>query len=346
MIRSPLAIVLVLLASQAPALPQQSQRATALPERLDRYLTATIKPTSIQRSQLLAGAPLAKLLDADPSKEVAVFGAIWVNAPRERYVEAMKDIEHFESGGSFIVTKRIDSPPRIENFAALRLTDEDFSDLKRCRVGDCELKLSEAGIVALRSRVNFKKPTAKADAEAIFRELMLGYSTRYLEKGSAGLAEYRDKQRTQVAEDEFRSMTDRMPELTEYFPGLRQYILDYPRASLPRSTDFLYWQEAKFGLKTTLRLSHLIIQETDAATVVASKMLYASHYFWTALEIRVLVPDPARGPGFWLVAVNRSRTDGLSGFAGPIIRNRVRSEARKGTLAILTGTKNRLERRG
>jgi len=36
-------------------------------------------------------------------------------------------------------------------------------------------------------------------------------------------------------------------------------------------------------------------------TVVASKMLYASHYFWTALELRVLLADPARGAGFWFV---------------------------------------------
>jgi hypothetical protein len=71
--------------------------------------------------------------------------------------------------------------------------------------------------------------------------------------------------------------------------------------------------------------------------------LYASHYFWTALELRVLLPDPLRGPGFWLVTVNRSRSDGLSGFTGRLIRGRVRSEVEDGTRAALMVTKERLE---
>ena len=72
-------------------------------------------------------------------------------------------------------------------------------------------------------------------------------------------------------------------------------------------------------------------------------MLYASHYFWTAIELRVLVPDPARGPGFWFASVNRSRSDGLSGFTGTLIRGKVRGEAEKGMLAVLKSTKKGLE---
>jgi hypothetical protein len=78
---------------------------------------------------------------------------------------------------------------------------------------------------------------------------------------------------------------------------------------------------------------------------VANKQLYASHYFWTALELRVLLPDPPRGPGFWLVTVSRSRSDGLSGFVGRVIRGRVRSEARRGIETALAATKRTLERR-
>jgi hypothetical protein len=57
----------------------------------------------------------------------------------------------------------------------------------------------------------------------------------------------------------------------------------------------------------------------------------------------LLLPDPARGPGFWLVTVNRSRSDGLSGFRGRVIRGRVRSEVEDGTRAALTAAKTRLE---
>ena len=125
-------------------------------------------------------------------------------------------------------------------------------------------------------------------------------------------------------------MVDRMHELTSYMPNLRRYLLGYPKESLPDAMSFLYWQEAKFGLKPTIRINHVAIQEGSDVTVVASKMLYASHYFWTGLELRVLFPDPSRGPGFWFVTVNRSRSAGLSGFTGFFVRRRVRSEVQRG----------------
>ena len=72
-------------------------------------------------------------------------------------------------------------------------------------------------------------------------------------------------------------------------------------------------------------------------------MLSATHYFWTALEMRALVRDPQRGTGFWFITDSRSRSDGLSGFVGRMIRGKVRGEAEKGTVAQLHVIKSRLE---
>ena len=83
--------------------------------------------------------------------------------------------------------------------------------------------------------------------------------------------------------------------------------------------------------------------EEPGGAIVASKMLYASHYFWTALELRVLVRDPSRGQGFWFVTESRSRSDGLSGFTGHVIRGKVRGEAEKGTEAVLQVTRQKLQ---
>ena len=105
----------------------------------------------------------------------------------------------------------------------------------------------------------------------------------------------------------------------------------------------MYWQETEFGLKPTIRISHLTIRKEPEDTTVTSKMLYASHYFWAGFELRVLLPDPARGRGFWFVTVNRSRSDGLSGFTGMFVRGRVRSGVQKGVLAVPRTTKQRLE---
>jgi len=316
---------------------------TSLPHRFESYLATVVAPTAAERQQLLNGAPITKLLAADPSKEVAVFGAIWIGAPIHRYVEAVQDIERFERGSGFPMTKRISTPPRIEDFADLHVPEKDIADLRTCQVGDCDVKMSEGGLQRFRTEVDWRAGNAQASADALMRRLALEYVTGYLEGGNERLAVYRDSLRPTFVAQEFRAMVDSMPELTSYMPDVRRYLLDYPKATIPNSTSFLYWQETKFGLKPTIRISHLTIQEGPDATVVASKMLYASHYFWTGLELRVLLPDPSRGPGFWFVTVNRSRSDGLSGFTGTLIRRHVRSEVQQGSLSALTATKKRLE---
>jgi hypothetical protein len=324
----------------------QSASPVRLPARLESYLTNVVHATPSERRLLLDGSPITEFLNVDPSREVSVFGAIWINASPHRYVDAVKDIENFERGETFMITKRISAPPKVDDFADWQLPKEDFTDLRTCRVGNCELKLSRQTIEKIRAEVDWTKPTAKAAVEDVLRQLAYGYVTGYLENGNRGLAVYLDSSKPTVVATEFESMIDRMPTLTEYQPELRRYLLDFPKTTFPDSTNFLYWQVTQFGLKPTMRISHLVIRERAEETVVASKMLYASHYFWTALELRVLVSDPSRGAGFWFVTINSSRSDGLSGFFGRLIRSHIRQEVQKGVLAYLTKTKKKLEQQG
>jgi hypothetical protein len=320
-----------------------AQKAAAFPPQLDAYITKYAKLTPALRTELLKGQPVTAVLDSDQQHEVTIFGAAWIAAPLDRYLEAAHDIEQFERGDNFRITKRISSPPRPEDFAEMDLPPEDVADLKSCRVGSCDLKISEASLARLRKEVDFSKPTAQQDAERLIRALALEYVTGYLEGGNAKLATYRDAERPTFVASEFKDMIERMPALTEYLRDIKRYLLDFPQAKLPDSRSFLYWQEAQFGLKPTIRVNHVVSLKRPTHAVVASKMLYATHYFWTALELRVLVPHPARGDGFWFVSVSRSRSDGLTGFTGSMIRSRVRGEAEKGMLAALNRTKTKLE---
>ncbi|HEY3381694.1 MAG TPA: hypothetical protein VGK32_07995 [Vicinamibacterales bacterium] len=314
-----------------------------LPARLHDYLTGTAKLTPDERAQLVAGEPVTKMLDADENKEVAVFGAVWVDAPMRRYVALIKDIENFERGGGFRQTRRISAPPKAEDFAAMRMSDEDVADLRTCRVGDCNVKLDEKGLARFQTGIDWNAPNHKAGVESLMRQLALEYVTGYAEGGDERLAVYRDKYRPTFVAQEFREMVDKTPELTAYMPDVRRYLLEYPKTAGGASSSFFYWQETQFGLKPTVRISHLMVREGHDETVVASKMLYANHYFWTGLELRALMPDPSRGPGFWLMTIYRGRADGLGGFTGRFVRGRVRSEVQNAALMGLKMTRQMLE---
>ena len=326
---------LLLLAGRPPA--------ADFPRDLDSYFTKYVKLDAAMRAQLLAGAPVTRLLDSDASKEVVVFGAVWIDAPVERYLAAVRDIERFESGGNFRITKKISSPPAPADFAALRLSDEDAKDLRTCKVADCQVKLAQSNIERIQREVDWSRPDAHQQLDRIARETALSFVNAYLQGGNQQLAVYRDASRPTFVAQEFAEMIDRLPSIGEFLPEVRKYLLEFPRATLAGGESFLYWQEAIFGLKPTIRINHVVMAEEPGGAMVASKMIYASHYFWTALELRVLLRDPSRGNGFWFVTESRSRSDGLSGFTGRVIRGKVRGEAEKGTQSVLQVTRDRLQ---
>src|SRR4029079_4221693 len=108
----------------------------------DAYFTSVLKLTAAERKLLTGGAPLVKNLEADPSKEVAVFGAVWIGVPAAKYVAALQDIANFEKGAGFRATRKVGEPARIQDFAELLVPDDDVEDLESCKVGDCKLKVS------------------------------------------------------------------------------------------------------------------------------------------------------------------------------------------------------------
>ena len=105
-LRLGLSIATLLWTMQALSHSFQSASPVRFPARLESYLTSVVHPTSSERKLLLDGSPITKFLNTDPSREVSVFGAIWNNASPHQYVEAVKDIENFERGETFMITKR------------------------------------------------------------------------------------------------------------------------------------------------------------------------------------------------------------------------------------------------
>jgi hypothetical protein len=335
------AIVLIGLITSSAIVHREAASLLDMPEKL-AGLKAVVTLSDDEIEKLKAGQPVTKILDATVNYEVAVFGAEWIDVPAYRYVRAMQDIEHFEKGESFLVTKRISDSPRLQDFAALNLTDEDVADLKTCRVGYCKLKMGKDAITRFHREIDWSKPTASEDARALFRKLALQYVTAYKHGGNRELPVYQDKHLPTVEADDFASIVDEMSPLLQNVPSLRQYLLNYPNAQLSKGTSFFYWQQVDFGLKPTVRINHVAISEGADNIGIASKLLYADHYFLAALELQVLIPDSSWGQGFWLITVRRLRSDGLSGSAGPLLRKRIQKDAVKGLTEALQTIKSRL----
>jgi hypothetical protein len=295
-----------------------------------------------------AGRPVVKLRKGGAPSETRLMGVVRIDGSPEELVERYRDIVAFESGTGVLQIGRFSEPPRVEDLAALTFDQEDIEDVKKCRPGDCAIKMSEPMMSAFRE-IAWEEPDAVEKANRLARTMIVDFLESYRSGGNQALGVLHDKKKPFLVRRQFEEMMVD-PDLPVYLPDLSRFLLDYPSAALPDlkgSEEFFYWSKVQFGLKPLIRLSHVVIWQPPAAEpvkyVLASKMLYATHYFNTGVELKFLAQAPESPRSYYLVVGNRSRSDGLTGLPGALLGGKIRGEAREGLERYLRAVKSKLE---
>jgi len=108
----------------------------------------------------------------------------------------------------------------------------------------------------------------------------------------------------------------------------------------------VYWSKEKFGIQPVVSMTHVTIYPRRHGSanevLIASKQLYASHYFESSLAFTMMIPREG-GDGCYLLYLNRSRTDTLRGFLSGITRLFISGRVRDGAAKSLQLAKERLE---
>jgi hypothetical protein len=315
-------------------------RVTSLPEYLMRNGFAQEDLDAIER-----GEPIAKLMKTEEDTETRILGVVKIRGTPEDYVARQRDVVSLEKGTGVLQIGRFSDPPKAADLASLTLDPDDVEDLKECRPGRCDIKLSDASISAF-GKLDWKAPDAVPNAEKIARGMIADFLNAYQKGGNEALSAFHDKKKPLLVREQFQEMIAGH-DLPTYFPSLHAFLRDYPKASLPGSEELFYWSKVDFGLKPVVRLNHVVIykpQEIEAVRyAVASKMLYTTHYFNTGLELKFLVASPDSPAAYYMVSFNQSRSDGLTGFIGAIASGRIRGKARDGSETYLGAVKNLME---
>jgi len=179
------------------------------------------------------------------------------------------------------------------------------------------------------------------------RQMALEYVQAYRDGGNAELAIYRDTERPQFIANEFADMVPRTRQLPDPQPALATTCSSIPGPASPRtsrssSTVARRLRPEARGPPQTTSSSTGGTGRTRYA--IATKQLYASHYFHTALELRALVDDDGAGGAHYLVAVNVARSDGLTGLFGGMVKAKASKGSREGLRSALAAIKRRCER--
>jgi len=299
-----------------------------------------------QIREIREGKAVAKILDSPTADQVFVFGSVYINSTPERYLKLASDVDAMRKLPSYLALQKFSDPPQLSDLAGFTMDEKDFTQLKNCKPGHCDVQLPSEAMEEFQRSVNWSALDASDQANRLAQQMALQALLNYQQGGNSALGTYRDKNHPAAVAETFASLLSRSKALPVYLPELREYLLNYPKADSSGIESEFYWEKVNFGLKPTIRMVQAIIYQGKSADrpvyAVAVKQLYASHYFESALDLTVCVKDPAH-PGFYLITMKGSQQAGLTGFKGGIVRKVAVDKTRSSLEKALVSIKQKLE---
>jgi hypothetical protein len=321
-------------------------RAAAAPQ------TARTEPHAFLRSQagfsvadlaqLDRGEPIARVLPTDP-RDVAIVGAVRIHAVQAGLFERHRNIANLKGSDVVLEIGRFGTPPSADDLRPLHFEDYDLETIRTCKPGDCGVRLSGANMERFAREVNWSAPEWRAQAAGLWRQLLAADAAAYMAHGTLG--DYRNKPAPLEVAEEFNRIFDSLRYFESIAPDFFSYLRRYPAVTLPGTENILYWSKDDINRPVT-RVTHLVLYPAAPGTsrpgLIATKQIYAAHYFDAGLGLTVAFDDGASG--FYMLSVNRVRTRSLTGFMRGIVRTIVQRRSRDAMEGILRTMKAALER--
>jgi hypothetical protein len=298
---------------------------------------------------LQQGETVVKLLPAQDKREVAVSGLVSLQVPAEVFLQSFRDSMIRKSNPAILEIGSFSSQPTLDDLKDLTIESRDIEDLKKCVVGDCQLKLSATMIERFRKEVNWEAPDYTSQATQLLKGMLLDYVRDYLTRGDMALIEYNDKARIVRLAEEQRALKAASSYIYDVLTNFPQYVRGFPKPKLVDVQNTIVWSKVKFGLKPVIAINHITIykneKEAGPQILIASRQIYANHYFDSSLALTAFISLPGASPASYLFYENRSRADALEGVFSKLRRRIVENRAVDSLKGILEQSKVKLNAR-
>jgi hypothetical protein len=317
---------------------------------LDKYFSQNIGLSQSQIAAIRNGQPVTKALPSRTPAEVFLFGAVFVHAAPEKYVQFAHDYNRLRKLPSNLALGVFSSPPTLSDLKGFAFDSDDLKALRSCKPGDCLIQIPEGSIEELQKSINWSASDVNDQVNQQLQKAALQRLLAYQRDGNRALGVYVDKPTPIDVSKQFAYMVGYSKAVPSYLPDFYHYLLNYPQGKPVNVENSFYWARVKFGLKPTLRVVHVLTMRgnpSDAiAYAIAEKQLYSSHYFETALDLTFCVrdaADPKQSHGFYLIMVMGSEQAGLTGAKGSIVRRTAVGRSLSNLQTGLTNIKSTLE---
>ncbi len=302
------------------------------PSDIRTFLTSTIGLTAADLRALDRGDPVIRSLNTGDQRDMSIFGVVAFKSPQAFLVRDVASALRAQGRLTFSI---LHDPAIPGDVAAISVPAKQARALRDCRPGSCGRKLSAADMVQLRELLG---RTGDSTQATLFEQRrFLSIVAAYRQGGNISMPTFDDdKTRPVNGGHAFESLEAETPFLYAYAPGLREYLLGYPQATLSGAQDTLYWVRDEIpGLDPVTSFDERVAfsppgaPETPEVTIVATKQIVADHYLEAGLEVVVAIqPSPTgRAPGY-VMFIRQYRFDHIPNTFPLYLRGRVVSKLR------------------
>ena len=289
------------------------------------------------RDKLARRGVVVRSLPAADS-QIGVIAACAVSVSTDAFLSRVRESADLRRA----ISRRFSDPPSLTDLAPLSLDQGDIDRLRRCRTGDCRLNLADHEIGSMRLALRDSNSGPSPAAQEAFRKVVLDRVNRYRSGGLQALPEYHDRADPVRPAAIFADILRQIPYLKVHAPGAAAYLERFPANDVDAADSSLLWTKVTMNDKPVVMVTHVAVFRTTPAVgvpsaLVARKQVYASRYMNGDLMLTMLFSD-AGGPPAYLLVINRSQLDELTGmFSGmkrAAIEERVKDEATKALAAL------------
>jgi hypothetical protein len=294
-----------------------------------KFLSENAGFSSGDLEKLAKGEAVLKVPKSEDNTEVQVFGAVMVGVPASFLIRGFRDFNAPVSDASTIMQMgRFSSTPALADLSRLEIPKDDVEALKKCQVGKCDVKLPAGAIERFLADVDWSASDYSRQVQALFAQISAEYVQAYMSEGANALATYDDKSEPLSVAEGFRRLLGESTHSLSYDAAFRRYLEGYPNEPLEGVEDIFYWAVEDFSLKPVIGLHHMAIraepETTGVDAIIATKQIYASHYFQAAFDYVIVVSVPGSDEAY-LLWVLRQRFDGkVSGIKRTMLERGLR----------------------
>ncbi len=284
-------------------------------------------------AKLDSGEPLVWIPKVDDPTELTLLAIAHIGVTAEDIRDMARDMAGLAQRSEQVLQVGVFSDdPTWEDAATLRLPEGDIKDLKKCKVGDCLVRLTAGGIESLHQSVDWSASDPAGQVNGYLAGWLATYLRGYKESGNDALAVYADKKETQSVAAGLDILLRKTELLIQYDGEFYRYVRNYPAGEWARAEHLFYWTVEDLNLKPTVFLNHMTIrggEKPDALMV--SKQIYASHYIQAGVKAYAALPasddDPSKG--VYVLLTQRFRFDGnVDGIKRKLLEDGTKKAAR------------------